>query len=139
MLRRLLAAWVLVGMASGWAAEISATSTTLAPVTSPSAPEPERETEKSSRPLLPLHLPGYDLRVLDTKKQLLFNVAGTWVVVSVPVFFYIATPAHDDGVKRLRQVTEDLRQLIRQPGWSSAEFAHLQAELETAAAQLVQP
>lgn len=106
-----------------------------APAASVTAAKPETELA----PLLPLHLPGYDLRVLDIKKPLLFNVAGTWVEVSVPIFFYLATPAHDEGVKRLRQVAEDLRQLTRKPAWTSAELSRVQADLEAAAALLAQP
>jgi hypothetical protein len=111
----------------------------LPPSAGPAAPATGAKPESEPAPLLPLHLPGYDLRVLDLKKPLLFNVAGTWVEVSVPIFFYLATPAHEEGVKRLRQVAEDLRQLTRKPAWTSAELTRVQADLEAAAALLASP
>jgi hypothetical protein len=139
MLCRFLAAWILVGMAVGRAAPPPPASTLNSPSLNTPAKDPQLEPEKDAAPLLPPHLPGYDLRVLDVKKPLLFNVAGTWVEVSIPIFFYFPTPAREEGVKRLRQVTEDLRQLIRKPAWTSAELARVQVELDASASLLAQP
>jgi hypothetical protein len=136
MLRRLLVSWVLAGPLAGRAAELPLSDGAPPPA---GAPAPAKPADPDHRPLLPLHLPGYDLRVLDVKKPLLFHLDGAWVEVSVPIFFYLATPAHEEGLKRLRQVAEDLRRLLRQPAWTSAELAQVQAELEAGAAQLAQP
>lgn len=137
MLRRLLVAWVLAGPLGGRAAELPFANGDSPPA--PAAPEPAKPAGTDPGPLLPLHLPGYELRVLDVKKPLLFHLAGTWVEVSVPIFFYLATPAHEEGLKRLRRAAEDLRQLLRKPAWTSAELAQVQAELKAGAAQLAQP
>ena len=56
------------------------------PPLSPVLPAP-----KDDEPVLPLKIPGYELRVLDQRKPLRLGVAATWVEASLPIFFYYPT------------------------------------------------
>ena len=81
-------------------------------------------TKAADDPLLPLTIPGYELRTLDRRKDVLFNVNGTWVRASVPVFVYYPTDAKPkaEALARLRDVYGSILQLSHKPAWSAAEL-----------------
>ena len=90
-------------------------------------------TKPIEDPVLPLRIPGYELRTLDRKKAVLFNVSGAWVQASVPVFVYYPTNARDrgDALVRLREAYGSLLKLGRKPDWTAAELQGVIASLES--------
>lgn len=84
--------------------------------------------------LLPLKLPGYELRVLDKRKRMLYNIKGAWVEASLPVYFYYPTePAHKDrALAILRRVYDDVLALGDKPQWTAAEFRNVLVNLDAA-------
>lgn len=86
-------------------------------------------------PLLPLSIPGYRLRVLDVRKPVVFEVAGTKVEASVPVFFYF--PETGPGAAELiRRARDGLADLERKPEWTAAELQRIVAGLDQGLALL---
>ena len=85
-------------------------------------------------PALPAKIPGYELRVLDQRKEVMFNVDGRWVKAFVPVFFYYPTGAHDrERVDQLlHAVYEDVVRLGQEPEWTPTEVQRLIVNLNTA-------
>ena len=83
-------------------------------------------------PTLPARIPGFELRVLDLRKDLLFNVNGSWVQASVPVFFYYPTAAQDraHAVELLRQAYGDILKLGQQPEWTAVQLHQVIANLD---------
>ena len=84
--------------------------------------------------LLPLRLPGYELRVLDKRKKMLYNIKGSWVEASLPVYFYYPTePASKDkALQLLRKVYDDVLALGEKPQWTAAEFRNVLVSLDAA-------
>lgn len=82
--------------------------------------------------MLPLTIPGYELRTLDRHKDVLFNVDGTWVRASVPVFVYFPTGPKSDakGLAQLRRVYGQLIRLGQKPDWTAAELQAVIADLD---------
>ena len=89
-------------------------------------------TKPVDDPALPLKIPGYELRTLDRQKDVLFNVDGSWVRASVPVFVYFPTDAKNrtDGLAHLREVYQSLINLGRKPDWTAAELQAVIANLD---------
>jgi hypothetical protein len=88
--------------------------------------------DEAGRPLLPASIPGCELRVLDERKSILFNVKGTWVEASVPVFFYCPVGGRPEAARRIRQVRDDLRALGQKPEWSAEDYRRVISEVDAA-------
>jgi|GEM_PF-2464557 hypothetical protein len=60
--------------------------------------------------VVPLQLPGYELRVMDITKKITFDVNGAPVTAEVPIFIYMprATASLQDSSKELRKIYNDL-------------------------------
>jgi hypothetical protein len=82
--------------------------------------------------LLPLKIPGYELRTLDVRKPVLFNVNGTWVQASLPIFFYAPSPVPPQAGPVLRRVYDELLRLGQKPEWTAAELQGLIDSVDTA-------
>lgn len=84
--------------------------------------------------LLPLRLPGYELRVLDKRKKLLYNIKGSWVEASLPVYFYYPTePAHKEkALQLLHKVYDNVLALGEKPQWTASEFRNVLVSLDAA-------
>ena len=80
----------------------------------------------------PSKIPGYELRTLDRRKDVLFNVDGSWVRASVPVFVYFPTDSktRTDGLAHVREVYQSLLNLGRKPDWTAAELQSVIANLD---------
>ena len=89
-------------------------------------------TKPVEDPVLPLKISGYELRTLDRRKDVLFNVDGSWVRASVPVFVYFPTDSktRTDGLAHLREVYQSLLNLGRKPDWTAAELQSVIANLD---------
>jgi hypothetical protein len=94
----------------------TATLTPTPIVTTPSTNLPAIEDSKAVRlsttdsSVLPLTLPGYELRVMDITKKVTYDVGGTPVVAEVPIFVYVprSPKSVDDATKELRKIYNDL-------------------------------
>jgi hypothetical protein len=66
--------------------------------------------------MLPLTLPGYELRVMDVSKQVTFDVGNQPIVAEIPLFIYLpkAPRAVEDSTRELRKVYNDLIMLYDQ-------------------------
>ena len=97
-----------------------------------------RADDQPADPLLPAKIPGYELRTLDVSKPVLFNVNGSWVQASLPVFFYypVSTPAQAAAL--LRQALDELRALGRKPEWTAEELQGVIARVD-AAMRIMEP
>jgi hypothetical protein len=89
--------------------------------------------------VLPLNIPGYELRTLEARKPVLFSVDGTQVRASVPVFFYFPKPASPQAATLVRRAREDLARLGQKPEWTGAELQAVIAALDDAARLLDPP
>lgn len=89
-------------------------------------------------PALPVRIPGYELRVLDVRKDVLFHVNGTWVQAAVPIFFYSPTASAERarGIDLLRQARSDARKLGDISTEKSPELERVIANLDEALAAL---
>jgi hypothetical protein len=116
------------------------TSATPLPTTAP-APARNLVAKPIDDPALPLRLPGFELRVLDVKKDVLFNVNGTWVQASVPVYFYYPTAGRDraHAVELLRRVYDDVLKLGQEPEWTGAELQRVIINLDASIILLEKP
>jgi hypothetical protein len=85
-----------------------------------------------SDPVMPLRIPGYELRVLDRRKPIRFNVSGVWVESALPIFVYV--PAGDPGraAGLLRQAYDGLLKLGLKPEWTPAELKAVLTNLDAA-------
>lgn len=78
------------------------------------APDASRQlkfdSENSIGTMIPLALPGYELRVMDVTKKITFDVNGSPVTAEVPLFIYMpkSSAAVQDSAKELRKVYNDL-------------------------------
>ena len=91
-----------------------------------------RAEDQAGDPLLPAKIPGYELRTLDVSKPVLFNINGSWVQASLPVFFYYPTSTPAQAAALLRQAVDALRVLGRKPEWTAAELQEVIAQLDSA-------
>lgn len=76
--------------------------------------------------VIPLTLPGYELRVMDVTKRVTFQVNGQPVAADVPIFVYMPKPgeapagdkaasaAQADSAKELRKLYNDLISIYNQ-------------------------
>ena len=94
---------------------------------SPLPPSPD-----ISDPVMPLRIPGYELRVLDRRKPIRFNVSGVWVESALPIFVYV--PAGDPGraAGLLRHAYDGLLKLALEPEWTATEFKAILTDLDAA-------
>jgi hypothetical protein len=83
-------------------------------------------------PILPATSPGYELRTLDVRKPVLFDVNGARVRVSLPIFLYYPTSQFErqEAARLLRQAYDDAVRLGRQPEWTAAELQRMIAALD---------
>ena len=88
--------------------------------------------------VLPLDIPGYELRTLEARKPVLFSVDGTQVRASVPVFFYFPKAASPQAAMLVHRACEDLVRLGQKPEWTGAELQAVIASLD-AAVRLLDP
>ena len=82
--------------------------------------------------MLPLRIPGYELRVLDRRKPVLFNVAGTRAESTLPIFVYVPTSDPGRAAGLLRQAYDGLLKLGLKPEWTAAELQAVLANLDAA-------
>lgn len=87
-------------------------------------------------PVLPLSIPGYRLKVLDVRKTIVFQVAGSRVEASVPVFCYSPEARPDDAARLVRRAREGLAALERKPEWTAEELRRVEADLDAGLALL---
>jgi hypothetical protein len=87
-------------------------------------------------PVLPLSIPGYELRVLDVRKPVLFEVNGSQVEGSLPVFVYYPAASQAEAVNLLRQASDELAKLGQKPEWTGEELRLVLSKLDTAVALL---
>lgn len=109
------------------AAEVSPAPTVPTPLP-PAASKPPDEK------VLPLKIPGYELRVLDVQKEVTFNVGGTWTRASLPVFIYVPETGRerDRSLELLRKAYADLVALSRTREWSAADLQRVLVGLDGA-------
>jgi hypothetical protein len=83
-------------------------------------------------PVLPLRIPGYELRSLDVRKPVVFEVAGSEVRVSLPIYVYYPAACTDrrDAVKLLREAYGEAVELGRRQEWSAADLRRILAALD---------
>jgi hypothetical protein len=132
---RFFAAFMLVAVGAGHAAPPqSAASPSVHPPTpeayfATTALPPEAAVGAS---IAPLKIPGYELRVLDRKKPVRFNVGGVWAESSLPIFIYM--PTNDLGLAAglLRKAHEQLQELTRKPEWTADELQGVLTNLDAA-------
>ncbi len=147
-----------VAVSNGPADPLPSSKAVEAPAVSPaSAGEPLQSSSKSENaaaaslkisgsvtakpvddPALPMRIPGYELRVLDVRKEVLFHVNGTWVRAAVPIFFYSPTENAERGrgIDRLRQARSDARKLAEISAEKTPELDRVIASLDEALATL---
>ncbi|MGH7997452.1 MAG: hypothetical protein ACREFX_13985 [Opitutaceae bacterium] len=111
----------------------------LAAAASPAAPSvPPKTTaldlisDSAAASVLPLTLPGYELRVLDKRKLLYFDVAGSWVEIPLPILFYFPTSERSEALRLVRETADQLRSLGAQAQAAPTASA-LAAQLDRAA------
>jgi hypothetical protein len=82
--------------------------------------------------VIPLRIPGYELRVLDRRKPVRFNVAGVWAESALPIFVYVPTGDPGRAAGFLRQGYDGLLKLGLKPEWTAAELQAVLANLDAA-------
>jgi hypothetical protein len=94
--------------------------------------EPLSSAPNAADPVIPLRIPGYELRVLDRGKPVLFSVAGVRAESTLPIFVYVPTsdPGRADGL--LRQAYDGLLKLGLKPEWTASELKAVVANLDAA-------
>jgi hypothetical protein len=85
----------------------------------------------------PLGMPGYELRALDEHKRVLFQVGGSQVEVSVPIFAYC--PSASPAARLLREAQASLVKLAAKPEWTADELRQVLSGLDEAAQLLERP
>ncbi len=88
--------------------------------------------------MLPLRIPGYELRVLDVRKKLLYNIKGNWVEASLPVYFYFPTQPGNTAraLQMLQQAFDQITKLGEKGQWSASEFREVLVNLDASIALL---
>jgi hypothetical protein len=82
------------------------------------------ELPAGSKPLLlPTHLPGYDLRVLDERKPITLQTADGKVEVRLPIYFYFPADERREGLRLIREAADELRRAAHNsdPGGADLE------------------
>jgi hypothetical protein len=102
----------------------------------PADPPPAKAPE-AGVPVLPLSIPGYELRVLDVRKPVVFNVNGAQVEGSIPVFVYYPAASQAQAATLLRQASDDLAKLGQKPEWTGEELRQVVAKLDAALGLLI--
>jgi len=125
-LRRCLAAIALCATAWGRASPAAAPGT--AEIQSTPLP-PAADVADS---VIPLRIPGYELRVLDRRKPVRFNVGGVWAESTLPIFVYVPTGDSGRADGFLRQAYDGLLKLGLKPEWTGAELRAVLANLDSA-------
>jgi hypothetical protein len=115
----------------------AAAAVVTAPSTPPKTEAFQFQSPTGESPLLPLNLPGYDLRVLAERKPLLFDVHGAWVEIPLPIFFYLPSPLRESAVADLRTAAAELRRLSHRADWTQEELDALLARFDRAIEKLV--
>ncbi len=90
------------------------------------------EKAESPAPLIPLRIPGYELRTLDVTKSVLFQVGGSRVEVSVPIFLYYPVPGAAGAGPILRQTQAALRKLTKKSEWTAEEIQEVMGGIDQA-------
>jgi hypothetical protein len=78
-------------------------------------------------------LPGYELRVLDQQKRVRFQVGGSRVEVSVPLFVYCPAAGGSPPARLVREAQASLLRLATKPEWTASELQQVIAGLDQAA------
>ena len=98
---------------------------------------------RSDPPAAPLVLPpalaGYELRALDLRKRVRFQVGGSQVEVSVPLFAYCPAANGMQALRLLRAAQASLVKLAAKPEWTAEELRQVIAGLEQTAVLLEAP
>lgn len=94
---------------------------------------------KVDDPVLPLKISGYELRVLDRRKPIVFQVGESKVEASLPIFIYIPTAGCDAAGGPLRRAYAELQQLGRKPEWTAYELRQVLADLDVGLRNLEGP
>jgi hypothetical protein len=94
--------------------------------------DPPPEKPPAEVPELPLAIPGYELRVLDVKKPVVFNVDGSQVEGALPIFVYYPGPARAQAADLVKQAHDDLIKLGGKPEWTGEELKQVIGNLEAA-------
>ena len=81
---------------------------------------------------MPLRIPGYELRVLDRRKPIRFNVSGIWTESSLPIFVYVPTGDPGRAAGLLRRAYDGLLKLGLEPVWTAAELKAVLTDLDAA-------
>jgi hypothetical protein len=91
-----------------------------------------RGADADDDPVLPRSIPGYELRSLDVRKPVVFDVNGATVRVLLPVFLYFPTsqPGRREAVRLLRQAYDDAIRLSGRPEWSAADLRRILAAMD---------
>ena len=97
-----------------------------------------RAAAPENDPVLPLSIPGYELRSLDVRKPVVFDVNGDRVRISLPIFLYCPAPrgGRSEALRLLRQAYDDAIRLGRQSEWSAADLQRIIAALDGSIRQL---
>ena len=103
------------------------------------APTPAPVTPGTDVTLLPLAVPGYELRVLDQRKTLTYEANGAQFEVRLPIFFYLPDLAQSQALRTLRQAVDELRRAIHEPDRNEYDFDPLLGRFEQALAALPPP
>ena len=96
-------------------------------------------TAPPSSPPAPTAMSGYELRVLDLRKRVRFQVVGSQVEVSVPLFAYCPAAGGAPVLRLLRAAQASLLKLAAKPEWTADELRQVITSLEQAALLLEAP
>lgn len=89
------------------------------------------ELPPGSKPLLlPPHLPGYDLRVLDERKPVTLETPTGKFEVRLPIYFYFPADDRQEGLRLVREAADELRHAAHRPDPSAADLDSLLGRLE---------
>lgn len=82
--------------------------------------------------MLPLRIPGYELRTLDVRKPVVFDVAGGRVTVSLPIYLYYPTAFADrsEATRLLQQAYGEAIRLGQQSQWSAEDLRRILSALD---------
>jgi hypothetical protein len=86
--------------------------------------------------LLPLTFPGYELRVLEQRKPLIYELNGAKIEVRLPIFFYLPDLAQAQATQALRQAVDELRRAAHEPDRNEYDFEKLLGRFEQALSAL---
>ena len=103
---------------------------------------PLRADPPAAPPVLPpppAALSGYELRALDLRKHIRFQVGGSQVEVAVPLFAYCPAAGGVPVLRLLRAAQAALMGLARKPEWTADELHQVISDLDRAALLLEAP